>query len=89
MEIEPVGSALSPGSINERAKHGEEPGGAMDLIEDHEPMEILREIELGLGKTREVGRRLQIEIECVARARNLHREGGLAHLSRPKECHGR
>ena len=65
----------------------------MHFVKDHQLVEVVGQVELGLGQFGAVGLGFEVEGDCQrARADGLaHRERqrGLANLPRPEQGHGR
>ncbi len=57
----------------------------MNLIQNHEPIQMLAQIQLGLGKLRPVSFGFQIEIESIAELLHLHGQSRLPCLPRPEQ----
>ncbi len=78
------------GSIRQDPQKREQVWDALDLIQDHEPVERLQR-ELRLRQTGQIGRLLQVEVRGRSRARlaDLHGQRRLAHLAGANNPHDR
>ena len=80
--------AAAPPPVDDPAQGLEQLRHPVDLVQDDELiLEVVKE-QCGLGEAIAIVAILQIEIERVARSRDLQRERGLADLPRPDQGHG-
>ena len=61
----------------------------MDLVEDHELLRMVGEVQLGLGEARPVRGGLQVQVDRWPSLGDLQRQRRLAGLPRPEEGDGR
>ena len=62
-EEAPLALSLPPAGVDEPPQAAEELWRALDLVEDHELVRVLRQVQLGLGQLRQVGLGLEVEID--------------------------
>src|SRR5215203_2730711 len=81
--------SLSSGLVDGPPQFFEQAWRALDLVEDHELVGVVGEVELWLGQPRPIGGRLQVEIDRVAGPGHRQGKGGLPDLAGPGYDHGR
>lgn len=85
-------AGASPGPtrpVDEPPQHRKQPGHAMDFVENHQLVLMVRQIKLRLRQPGAILLGFQFEIECVECPVDLERQRGLARLTRAKQAHCR
>ena len=63
-------------------------GGAMDFVENQQPVLVIVQVQFGLQEFGAVAFRFEIQVDAPAALRNPKSKRGLAHLTRPKQHNG-
>jgi len=71
------------------SQQGEQPGCAVDLVQNHQPVPMRFEVQLGLGQLAPVALGLQVQVDVGPILRDLECQGRLADLPWAKKRHGR
>lgn len=81
--------ARSAPPVDEAAQALKQAGNAMHLVQDHQFVLMIRQVELGIRQSAAIRCRFQIEIERRALSPDLQRQRRLSDLTGSQQSHGR
>jgi hypothetical protein len=61
----------------------------MDLVQDDQPSEVIRKVELRFAELGAIPLRLEVQVQSPDSFAHGQRQGGLAHLPGSNQDHGR
>jgi hypothetical protein len=88
-KVLPSPASIAARLVNQTTQDGEKPWCAMDLVQNHQLVLVIRKIELGLAQLGAILLGFKVDVMRVETPPYVQRQRRLAHLSRTQQPHRR